>query len=110
MILALQSPRKNAAGEAAKVVAQWGVLGLPPTLRQLAPGTLPPGALVGLGPRGSRYSICPARGSRQSYLITLFTLPRRLEAHPGFTDEQLFTTLTRAQVPYGDLLASYTRP
>jgi phosphatidylethanolamine-binding protein (PEBP) family uncharacterized protein len=110
LILALQSPRKNAGGEAARVVAQWGVVGLPPTLRRLAPGALPRGALVGLNPSGRpSYSICPAKGTHQRYLITLFALTGRLEARPGFTDQELFNALTGAKVPYGDLLASYSR-
>jgi phosphatidylethanolamine-binding protein (PEBP) family uncharacterized protein len=110
MILAVDLPRPSEGKEVVNVVAQWGVLGLAPTLRRLASGTLPPGALVGLNPRGRpRYSICPAKGTHQSYLITVFTLPRRLEAHPGFTDQALFTTLTNARVPYGELTATYSR-
>jgi phosphatidylethanolamine-binding protein (PEBP) family uncharacterized protein len=110
IILALHSAHKNVGGEAAYVVPQWGVVGLSPTLHRLASGTLPHGARVGVGPSGSSsYSICPARGTSQRYLITLFTLPGRVETRAGFTDQELFSTLNRAHAPYGDLLASYSR-
>ncbi len=110
LILALQPTRTSEGKVVASVAAQWGVVGLAPTLRRLAQGTLPPGALVGLNPRHRpRYSLCPPRGGSQRYLITLFTLPRRLQARPGFTDQGLFATLTGARVPYGELFASYSR-
>lgn len=110
LLLALQPVRTIEGKVLAKIVPQWGVIGLAPTLRQLAPGRLPPGAVLGHNANGrTRYSICPARGTSERYVFALFTLPRRLVSQPGFTDQALFSTLNGARVPYGELTAIYSR-
>jgi phosphatidylethanolamine-binding protein (PEBP) family uncharacterized protein len=98
----------NAVREA--IVPEWAVAGLPPTIRQLAPGRLPSGAILGRNAQGSSsYSICPTTKTRQAYMIALFASPRKLSPHPGFTDEALFAQLSRVKPPYGQLFASYLR-
>jgi hypothetical protein len=93
-----------------KVTVQWAAVGLPATLRQLAPERLPRGAIVGRNAKGSsHYSICPTKGVNQAYLLTLFLLPRKLSARPGFDDEALFASLSKARTPFGELFASYRR-
>jgi hypothetical protein len=92
------------------VTATWAVAGLPPTLRQLSSGRLPRGVVVGRTNQGQKnYSICPPKGTTQSYLITLFGLPRPISTPPGFNDEALFSELRNAGIPFGQIIVNYTR-
>jgi phosphatidylethanolamine-binding protein (PEBP) family uncharacterized protein len=110
LLLSLEPVRTNGTRVVEKVAAQWAVAGLAPTLHGLAPGKLPRGALLGRNAHGSSsYSICPARGESRIYLIALFLLPHRLSAPAGFSDEALFTRLSHAHIPFGELFANYTR-
>jgi phosphatidylethanolamine-binding protein (PEBP) family uncharacterized protein len=89
---------------------EWAVAGLRPSLRQLAQGRLPPGALVGRNVHGStRYRICPAKRELGAYLILLFASPTRLSLPPGFSDEALFAELSKLKPPYGQISATYSR-
>ncbi|MGP0100429.1 MAG: hypothetical protein ACLPUT_02270 [Solirubrobacteraceae bacterium] len=89
---------------------EWAVAGLHPTLRQLATGGLPAGAIVGRNALGhTSYRICPVRGTSGSYLILLFASPRRLALRPGFSDESLLARLSQIKPPYGQIAATYSR-
>jgi phosphatidylethanolamine-binding protein (PEBP) family uncharacterized protein len=110
LTLALTPVRQNGSNVIEKVAVIWAVTGLSPSLRELAAGRLPRGAIVGRSQSGgSRYSICPAKGSKESYLFALFALPHRLANAPGFSDQALFQRLGKERSPYGQLLASYKR-
>jgi phosphatidylethanolamine-binding protein (PEBP) family uncharacterized protein len=89
---------------------QWVVAGLAPNVHELAAGTLPAGALVGRDPLGqSRYSVCPAKGARGSYLLVVFASPQKLEHHAGFADTSAWARLSQIRPPYGDLFVNYSR-
>ncbi|MGP0100934.1 MAG: YbhB/YbcL family Raf kinase inhibitor-like protein [Solirubrobacteraceae bacterium] len=104
------STSRTPEGVREKVSVLWGVAGLPPTLHELAPGRLPPGAVLGSNDVGqTRYSICPPRGTNQSYLIMLFASPRRLSLPPGFSDEAVFHQLSSTKPPFGALNFTYAR-
>jgi phosphatidylethanolamine-binding protein (PEBP) family uncharacterized protein len=88
----------------------WAVAGLPPTLKGLAAGKLPPGAIVGRNTLGqTRYSICPARGRTQSYLIALYTLPHPIAVKPGFAADPFQRTVERKGEYEGYTAFSYAR-
>jgi phosphatidylethanolamine-binding protein (PEBP) family uncharacterized protein len=110
MILSLRPVRASEGRVTETVVVLWAVAGLRPTLRQLTSRRLPRGAVVGRDAQGhTTYSFCPPKGTRQNYLVALFALPRTLSAVPGFNDEALFAALSKARVPFGQMLVNYTR-
>ncbi|HEV3320453.1 MAG TPA: YbhB/YbcL family Raf kinase inhibitor-like protein [Solirubrobacteraceae bacterium] len=76
----------------------WAVAGLHPTLRGLAGGTLPAGAIVGRNSFGqSRYSVCPPKGGGvHHFLVVLYALPHSVSAQPGFAANALLKTVTHA--------------
>jgi hypothetical protein len=97
-------------GVGKKVSVVWGVAGLPPTLHEIAPGRLPPGAIVGVNEAGQkRYSICPPRGANQKYVAMLFASPHRLSPTPGFSDQAVFRQLSTTKPPLGVLDFTYAR-
>ncbi len=96
--------------ERATETPQWVVAGLAPSVHQLAPGKLPAGALLGRDPLGqSRYSVCPAKGARGTYLLVVFASPLKLEHDAGFADTSAWAKLSRIRPPYGDFAATYSR-
>ncbi len=110
LILSLTPTHTIGSNVYERVSVAWAVTGLAPTLRVLSPGRLPRGAILGRDAQGStRYSICPPRGAEHKYLFTLFASPSRLAAEPGFSDQTMFNRLSRAQIPFGQLLVGYTR-
>jgi phosphatidylethanolamine-binding protein (PEBP) family uncharacterized protein len=63
----------------------WAVGGLRPTLKGIAAGALPAGAIVGRNSLGqSRYTICPSKGVVTQYLIALYALRHTASPQPGF--------------------------
>lgn len=110
VILALTPVRVVGSRVRERFAVDWAVAGLRPSLHRLDPGRLPPGAILGRNAHGhSSYSICPAKGTRASYLIGLFAPPSRLSPRPGFSDESLFAQLSRVKPPYGRIFATYSR-
>ena len=64
----------------------WAVAGLRPSLKGIAAGRVPAGAVVGRNSFGKvGYTICPAKGSPvQHYLVVLYPLSRSLAPKAGF--------------------------
>jgi phosphatidylethanolamine-binding protein (PEBP) family uncharacterized protein len=97
-------------GVGKRVSVAWGVAGLRPTLHELAPGRLPPGAVVGVNEAGQkRYSICPPRGADHKYVVMLFASPHRLSPPPAFSDQAVFRELSSTKPPLGVLDFTYAR-
>lgn len=68
-----------------KLFFDWALAGLSPSLRSIAPGKLPPGAVVGANSNGQvRYTLCPAKGPLTHYIGVIFALRRHLHAKTGF--------------------------
>jgi phosphatidylethanolamine-binding protein (PEBP) family uncharacterized protein len=110
VILALTRQRVSENAIRQKISVEWAVAGMPPTLRKLTAGRLPPGAILGRNAHGdSRYSICPAGRTTGSYVIMLFAAPRKLSQRPGFSDNALYAQLSTIKPPYGQLIATYSR-
>jgi phosphatidylethanolamine-binding protein (PEBP) family uncharacterized protein len=68
-----------------KLFFDWAVTGLSPSLRSIAPGKLPPGAVMGTNSNGQvRYTLCPAKGPLTHYIGVIFALRHPLPAKTGF--------------------------
>jgi phosphatidylethanolamine-binding protein (PEBP) family uncharacterized protein len=67
-----------------KLFFDWAVAGLNPELEEIEAGKLPKGAVAGRNSFGKTgYEICPESGG-ETYMFTLFALPRRLSPGRGF--------------------------
>ena len=87
------------------------VAGLSPHLHGLTNGRLPREAIVGRNGFGKRdYSICPAKGSTEHYLVVLDALSKRIPVKPGFDGGVLFEQILPKEIPEGRLFLSYSRP
>jgi len=63
----------------------WTVAGLDPNLTGIPSGRLPKGAVEGRNSSGGvGYTICPPKGSSETFLFALYALPERLGAQRGF--------------------------
>jgi hypothetical protein len=68
-----------------KLVVAWAVAGLNPSLGELVAGVLPEGAVVGKNTEGKTgYSLCPAKGANESYVIAVYALREKLPVSAGF--------------------------
>ncbi len=90
----------------------WAVAGLSPSSHGISAGALPAGAVAGTNSFGKLgYSICPAKGTGESYIARLVALPRPLAAKPGFDAQTFFAEAERAAKVVGVSGAGgYTRP
>lgn len=79
-----------------KFTFYWAVAGLHPTLKGIAAGRLPAGAIVGRNSLGqSRYTICPAKSEGlQHYVVALFAAPHSIPATPGFSANALYRAVS----------------
>jgi phosphatidylethanolamine-binding protein (PEBP) family uncharacterized protein len=87
----------------------WAVAGLSPDLEEIEAGKLPQGAVVGRNSFDKTgYGICP-EGSGETYMFTLFALPRKLSPAQGFEPMALRKAVTEVSGDVGLLALSYTR-
>jgi phosphatidylethanolamine-binding protein (PEBP) family uncharacterized protein len=87
----------------------WAVAGLSPELEEIEAGTLPRGAVVGRNGFGrTGYEICP-EGGGETYIFTVFALPKKLPAAPGFDPSALRREVLKTSGNVGLLALSYTR-
>lgn len=87
----------------------WAVGGLDPGLTELRSDTLPKGAIVGKNSFGKiAYSICPPKGT-ETYIFTLYALPKRLSPQRGFDPAALRKEALSFSANAGILATSYTR-
>jgi phosphatidylethanolamine-binding protein (PEBP) family uncharacterized protein len=88
----------------------WAVAGLKPSLRGLSAGRLPPEAIVGRNGFGqTRYSICPAKGVKTSYVVLLLALTRKVPAASGFNPDTLSEQGVKVAESEGEIYFSYKR-
>ena len=88
----------------------WAVGGLDPGLTELKSGALPKGAVVGKNSFGKiAYSICPPKSSTETYIFTLYALPKRLAPQKGFDPAALRKEALGFSANAGILATSYTR-
>jgi phosphatidylethanolamine-binding protein (PEBP) family uncharacterized protein len=92
-----------------KLFFDWAVAGLSPDLTEIEAGKLPRGALVGRNGFGkTAYEICP-EGSGETYVFTVFALPRKLSPAQGFDPSALRREVLGASGNVGLLALSYAR-
>ena len=86
----------------------WAVAGLSPELEELEAGELPKGAVAGRNGFGKAgYEICPEGG--ETYIFTVFALPKKLSPSKGFDPLALRRAATEATGNVGLLALSYAR-
>jgi phosphatidylethanolamine-binding protein (PEBP) family uncharacterized protein len=89
----------------------WAVAGLRPAAQGISAGTLPPDAIVGRNSFGGvGYSICPAKGMREDFVVRVLALPHPLAARPGFDAESVYREAERNAKVVGIGGGIYTRP
>jgi phosphatidylethanolamine-binding protein (PEBP) family uncharacterized protein len=99
----------NTQPVAGKLFFDWAVAGLSPELNELAAGKLPRGAIVGRNSFGkTAYGVCPESGS-ETYILTLFALPRKLSPSRGFDPLALRKAVTETSGNVGLLALGYAR-
>jgi hypothetical protein len=87
----------------------WAVAGLSPELEEIKAGALPAGAIVGRNSFGKvGYEICP-EGSSETYVFTLFALPKKLSPSSGFEPFALRKAVAGVSGNAGLLGMSYAR-
>jgi phosphatidylethanolamine-binding protein (PEBP) family uncharacterized protein len=87
----------------------WAVAGLSPELEEIEAGKLPKGAVVGRNGFGKTgYEICP-EGEGETYMFTLFALPKRLLPSQGFEPLALRKAVLDISRNVGLLALSYAR-
>lgn len=73
-----------------KLIFDWAVAGLDPSLTEIEEGELPDGAVVGENSFGKdAYDLCPPKGQAESYIFMLFAIPEALDPEPGFDAKEL---------------------
>jgi phosphatidylethanolamine-binding protein (PEBP) family uncharacterized protein len=92
-----------------KLFFDWAVAGLSPDLTEVEAGKLPRGAIVGRNGFGKAgYEICPPGGA-ETYMFTVFALPRKLSPNQGFDPSALRKEVLNISGNVGLLALSYTR-
>jgi len=92
-----------------KLFFDWAVAGLSPELEEIEAGKLPKGAVAGLNSFGKTgYEICPEGGS-ETYMFTLFALPKKLSPGHGFDPIALRKEVAGVSGNAGLLALSYAR-
>jgi phosphatidylethanolamine-binding protein (PEBP) family uncharacterized protein len=90
---------------------QWAVGGLSPSLRGIAAGRLPAGAVVGRNSAGKAGwgGICGAPGRVHHVAFLLYALNRKLSLQAGFNPARVRGGLKGATLATGLTLATYRR-
>jgi phosphatidylethanolamine-binding protein (PEBP) family uncharacterized protein len=92
-----------------KLFFDWAVAGLSPELEEIEAGKLPKGAVAGLNSFGKTgYEICPESGA-ETYMFTLFALPKKLSPSQGFDPIALRKAVASISGNAGLLALSYAR-
>ncbi len=88
----------------------WTVAGIDPNLTSISSGRLPKGAVMGRNSSGKvGYTVCPAMGSSETYIFTLYALPERLTARNGFDPNALRREVGQISSNGGLMAVSYQR-
>jgi phosphatidylethanolamine-binding protein (PEBP) family uncharacterized protein len=97
----------NARPVGGELFFDWAVAGLDPGLEEIEAGELPRGAVVGRNSFGKTgYEICP-EGGGETFIFTLFALPRKLSPSQGFEPLALRKAVAEASGNVGLLALSY---
>ncbi|HEX7293413.1 MAG TPA: hypothetical protein VF259_02605, partial [Solirubrobacterales bacterium] len=81
-----------------------------PNLTGMQEGRLPKGAVMGRNSSGKvGYTVCPPKGSSETYIFTLYALPERLAARSGFDPNALRRQVGELSSNGGIMAAGYRR-
>lgn len=74
-----------------KIQFIWAATHIPPTpTGEITNGKLPPGAVTATNSNNkTSYHLCPPKGTPETYVTVLFTLPHKLPAKQGFNPTTL---------------------
>jgi phosphatidylethanolamine-binding protein (PEBP) family uncharacterized protein len=93
-----------------KLIFDWTVAGLDPSLTSIPAGRLPEGAVVGRNSFGKPgYTICPPKGSSETYIFALYALPKRVTVQKGFDPIALRKEVGRMSGNGGVMAVGYQR-
>lgn len=93
-----------------KLLFDWALAGLDPSLTSIEEGELPDGAIVGENSFGEdAYNLCPSPGRSENYIFMLFAIPEALDPEPGFDAKALRKEMLDEHGSVGLLSASYQR-
>lgn len=93
-----------------KLIFDWAVAGLKPSLHGISAGRLPTTAIVGRDSSGRvGYSLCPPKGSEGRYWIALYALAHKIAVKPGFAAAALQARANAASPSAGVRRFSYKR-
>lgn len=88
----------------------WTVAGIDPDLTGMPSGRLPKGAVMGRNSFGKvGYTVCPPKGSSETYIFTLYALPERLSARSGFDPNALRREVGQLSSNGGIMAVGYRR-
>ncbi len=88
----------------------WAVAGIDPDLTGIPAGRLPKGAVMGRNSFGKvGYTVCPPQGLSETYVFTLYALPRRLEVRSGFDPNALRREVGQLSSNGGLMAVGYRR-
>jgi phosphatidylethanolamine-binding protein (PEBP) family uncharacterized protein len=75
----------------------WAVAGIDPAQEGIDSAKLPPGAIVGKNSSGkSGYSICPSKGTAETFLFSVYALPESLHPAKGFDAAEMHNRVLEA--------------
>lgn len=83
----------------AKITPVSAITDLRPTLRSIADGQLPHGAVMG----HSRTAVCPATGTAGTYLVRVYALAAEVSAISGFSEKELLKGISPTALAVGSL-------
>jgi phosphatidylethanolamine-binding protein (PEBP) family uncharacterized protein len=93
-----------------QIFFDWAVGGIDPGLSGLEAGRLPKGAVLGKNSFGQNaYSICPPKGSGETYMFALYALPKALGPKKGFDPLALREQALGISGDAGLLATTYSR-
>jgi phosphatidylethanolamine-binding protein (PEBP) family uncharacterized protein len=88
----------------------WTVAGIDPDLTGIPAGRLPKGAVMGRNSFGKvGYTVCPPKGSSETYIFTLYALPKRLTVRSGFDPNALRREVGQLSSNGGVMAVGYRR-
>jgi Raf kinase inhibitor-like YbhB/YbcL family protein len=97
----------NAQPVEGRLFVDWAVTGLDPSLTSLQTNRLPAGAIQGQNDFGrAGFEICPP-GGPETYVFTLYALPKRLGVSKGFDPHQLREEILAQSGNAGLMAAGY---
>jgi phosphatidylethanolamine-binding protein (PEBP) family uncharacterized protein len=68
-----------------KLYFDWAIAGIDPSLGGLKAGEVPRGAVVGRSSDGqNKYSLCPEGTDSETYIVSLYAIPKDLSPKQGF--------------------------